>query len=140
MADFVCRELGSHGLDVFMASGSLIVGEHWSDAIRANLRASNWVLFLASKAACASPWVQQELGMAIAQSKTLIPIVWDMEPHELPGWVAESQALNLRGAPIEQLREQMGAIAEQIKQQKRNGWLILTALVGGFLLFGSNES
>ena len=104
MADLVCRRVSRAGLDVFMAAASLIPGERWSSSITSSLAASKCVLFLASKTACASPWVQQELGMAIGQAKKLVPIVWDMEAHELPGWVAELQALNLRGASPRRLR------------------------------------
>lgn len=55
--------------------------------------------------------------MAIGQSKKLVPIVWDVEAHELPGWVAERQALNLRGAPPEEIAKRMTEIAEQLKQE-----------------------
>src|SRR4051812_17161930 len=98
MADVVCHALRASGLDVFMAGASLSPGVRWSSSITESLAASKCVLFLASKAACGSPWVQQELGIAIGQSKKLVPVVWDMEPRDLAGWVAERQAVNLRGA------------------------------------------
>jgi TIR domain-containing protein len=139
LAEFVRAELQQHGLSVFMAQASLKPGQQWSDEIRANLKASDWVLFLASSAACESPWVQQELGMAIGASKRLIPTVWDLDPSNLPGWVSEKQALNLRGASVEQLKARMAAIARSIKQEKAQGWLILGAIVFGLMVVGDNR-
>ncbi len=139
LADFICAELQQHGLSVFMAKASLAPGQQWSETIRANLKASDWVLFLASRAACESPWVQQELGMAIGASKRLIPIVWDLDPSRLPGWVSEKQALNLRGASVEQLKDRMAKIAQSVKQEKAKAWLILGAIVFGLMAVGDSK-
>ncbi|EQD76625.1 TIR protein, partial [mine drainage metagenome] len=54
----------SEGLSVFLAPLSLSPGQQWPDAILKSLEASPWVLFLASRAACSSSWVQQEVGVA----------------------------------------------------------------------------
>lgn len=136
LAQFICNELTQHGLTVFVARASLVPGQQWSDVIRANLKSSDWVLFLASRAACQSPWVQQELGMALGASKRLIPIIWDLDPSALPGWVREKQALNLNGASVEQLKDRMAKIAESVKQEKAKGWLILGAIVFGLFAVG----
>ena len=65
LAKFLYRHLSKEGLDVFMASVSVQLGEKWSLEILNNLRLSSWILFLASKDACSSPYVQQELGAAL---------------------------------------------------------------------------
>jgi len=46
-------------------------------------KASSWVVFLASSAACQSPYVQQELEMAIGANKKLVPIIWEISPSAL---------------------------------------------------------
>lgn len=51
LARFVDANLRAQSLDVFLASVSLQPGERWSEVIWANLRASPWVVFLASQAA-----------------------------------------------------------------------------------------
>ena len=61
LAYFVGDQLEARGLSVFMASASLKPGQNWTDEIWRHLRSSRWVVFLASRAACASPYVQQEL-------------------------------------------------------------------------------
>src|SRR5438105_14721842 len=98
LAAFVKQHLELQGISVFLAPLSMQPGQHWPSEIMQALNSATWVIFLASRAACASHWVQQELGAAMAGRKKLVPIVWDIEPSQLPGWTAQVQALNLRGA------------------------------------------
>ena len=98
-----------------------------------SLEASAWVLFLASRAACASPWVQQELGAALAKQKKLVPIVWDMPVSELPGWTSHIQAIDLAGASVQQVKLQITSVAERIKADKAKGLLIAGVLIAGLL-------
>ena len=132
-AEFVRATLVAQGVSTFMASTSLKPGAHWSRSIRENLTASSWVLFLASRAACHSAFVQQELGMALAGNKKLIPIVWDIPPSELPGWVSQTQALNIGGATGEEVRDRILEIARRIKADKIEGAIIAGALLAGFV-------
>lgn len=136
IANFIYSELVGHGLDVFMASVSLKPGEHWSQQIFANLQASSWVIFLASKSASQSPYVQQELGMALGANKKLIPIVWDMFPSELPGWVNRTHALDLRNATIPLIKSRIAEIANSIHQDKQKGFLIAAAVVAAIIISG----
>jgi hypothetical protein len=132
-AQFLHRHLLAEHLTVFMASVSLKAGERWSQAILQNLRSSQWVFFLASRAACRAPYVQQEMGAAVICQKRLIPVVWDMPPSELPGWTKEFQALNLAGASLEEVQAQLSAIAGQIKSEKFWGGVVGLLLVGGLM-------
>jgi hypothetical protein len=95
-------------------------------------------LFLASKAACNSPYVQQELGAALITEKKIVPIVGEIEPSELPGWMNQSQALNLAGVPPEKIRYEISRIAETIRADKRKGPLIAGLLVAGLIAFSIN--
>jgi len=134
LADFVHAELTRHGVTAFMASASLQPGQHWSPEILTNLKTSRWVILLASRAACKSAFVNQEVGGALLTSKHLIPVVWDMDPAELPGWASRVQAIDLRGSTIVDLQNQIGAIADRIKQKKQLGLLIIGAVLLGLLL------
>ena len=134
LARFVPDALKNHGLQVFMAAASLQGGQQWSDVIKRNIQSSRWVIFLASRAACRSAYVQQELGIALGDAKKrVVPIVWEIDPSELPGWINQAHALDLRGRTIEDLRNQMTKIATEIKQEKKQGYLILGALVAAFI-------
>ena len=136
-AQFLQRHLYSESVSAFLAPVSLSPGEHWPQEILNALSSSDWVLFLASRAACASPWVQQELGAALVTKKKLVPIVWDMPPSELPGWVGHYQALNLAGASSAEIQAQITAIAGRIKSDKAKGLLIAGLLIAGLFAFGS---
>ena len=74
IADFLCKHLTEEGLDVFRAPLSISPGERWDEKILKKLKASPWVLFLASKAACVSAIVQQEVGVALGTEKKLCPL------------------------------------------------------------------
>lgn len=123
-ARFIHRNLVEQGVSAFLASATLQPGQLWSPEILEALRTSDCVLFLASKSACASPWVQQELGFAIGAKKKLIPIIWDAEPTELPGWVGGYQVLNLAGHSADDVRHEMTAIAARIKTNKQIALLV----------------
>jgi hypothetical protein len=124
-------------MQVLLASVSLQSGERWSDETSDALATSSWALFLASRKACTSPWVQQELGEALATQKNLVPIVWDMPPSELPTWMQRHQALNLNGAPVENVKAQITAIANQVKNDKTQGLIAAGLMLAGLFWLGS---
>lgn len=136
IAQFMYRHLFSENIKPFLASVSLEPGARWNTEILNNLKSSNWVFFLASQYACKSPFVQQELGGAILTEKKIIPIVWDMSPENLPGWIKHYHALNLAGATIDQARESISKIADKIKSDKLIGGLAIAALIGGLIWAG----
>jgi hypothetical protein len=76
--------LAAQDLSVFLASISLKPGERWSPKIIEELRASDWVCLLATKAALESANVQMEVGGAVFGQKKLVPIMWDVQPADLP--------------------------------------------------------
>ncbi len=135
-AKFLHRHLTQEGLSVYLASVSMPPGERWMPHIMDNLRSSTWVLCLASRNACASPWVMQEMGAAVAVNKKLVPIVWDLQPDELPGWMKQYQAVNLAGQQQEAAMATIGRIAEAIKAEKQKGLVILGLLMAGLFVFG----
>ena len=124
----------SHGVTSFLAPVSVDAGERWSPAILAALRSSPWVVFLASRAACASPFVQQEVGGAIVSGKKLVPIVWDISPAELPAWAREYQAIDIRGASVETVTAQVASVATRIRANKETGALIVGGAIAALIL------
>jgi hypothetical protein len=136
LVEFLHRHLTQEGLSVYLASVSMPPGERWMPHIMDNLRGSTWVLCLASRAACASPWVMQEMGAAVAGNKKLVPIIWDQPPDSLPGWMKQYQTVNLAGASQQDAVAAFGRIAETIKAEKQKGLVILGLLVAGLLAFG----
>jgi len=125
--------LSSLGVSTFLAGISLKPGSNWTEEILNNLKLSQWVLFLASKAACQSPAVQQELGASLIQGKIIIPIIWDISAEELPGWIRRYQAVDISSGNVEALKGVISSIAEKVKSDKFIGGLIVAALVIAFI-------
>jgi hypothetical protein len=113
--------------------------KQWSSKIRQALQQSPWVVFLASRAACTSPCVQQEVGGAVFGSKNLVPVIWDINPEELPGWAKEYQALDLRGLILEAIPSAVQSIAQAIQADKRKGFLIVAGLLAGLVLLALKQ-
>lgn len=131
LADFVFRHLRAENIDVFMAAASLRPGEDWTEAIKSNLRNSKTIITLASKAAMASPFVMLEAGGAMfLEGKQIIPVIWDMEPTELPNWLSRYQALDLRKLPhSEALVAELKQVADKIKRDQLIGLGVLGAIL-----------
>ena len=134
LATDVAEYLRWRGLNVFMARLSLQPGDTWNIEIQNALRDSTWIVFLASRAACSSAFVQQEVGGAVFGGKKLIPVIWDMPPSDLPGWTKNYQALDLRGLPDHAVSQQIERIAETIHASKRKGALIAGGIIACLLL------
>ena len=116
-----------------MAPASIKPGEKWNEEIRNNLKESRLVLFLASRAACASHYVNQELGGQWLAGKKIIPIIWDISPEELPGWMKDYQVIDLRKG-LEALRPALNSIVIDLKSEKNREGLFLVAVIG-FLIW-----
>ena len=135
IARFVHDHMAAEGVSVFLASVSLKPGDKWTPEVFKNLNSAKWVVFLASRAACSSPYVLQELGAAMASQKKLVPVIWDIAPTELPGWVSQYQVLNLSGKTFDHLRDEVVEISRRIKQDKTSGLLAFGLLVAGIAAF-----
>jgi hypothetical protein len=139
LANFIHSELTRQNLSVFMASVSLRPGEDWTEAIKSNLKASSWIILLASRAACRSAFVLQETGMALATDKRLIPILWDINPSELPGWVDRRHALNLKGATLQQIQTRITELANMLRTDKTQGDIIAGVMIFGLFWLASRS-
>ena len=133
LAQFVRSHLIAQQLSVFLASISLTAGERWTPRIIEALRTSEWVVLLASKNALASANVQLEVGGAIFGNKKLVPIMWDVQPSDLPRWISDFQGLILTGATVENITLQVAQLAANIKESKVKGQLVAGAVLAGIL-------
>ncbi len=106
--------LQAAGLSAFLDTASLAPGAQWSQELRTKLNEANVILVLASEAAVRSPMVHQEFGAAIGHCKTVIPIVWKLDPASLPGWMGEYQALELRGGDPIKIKSEIRELVEKL--------------------------
>jgi len=133
-ARYVKDHLLSQDLEVFLASISLDKGKKWTPQIFDALKNSEWVFFLASKSALMSSNVQHELGAALITEKKIVPIMWDVEPCDLPIWISEYQGLCLKDTTMENIKEQVSSLAAKVKADKVKGFWVAAALLGGAFL------
>jgi len=133
LANGLYSAMNMAGIDTFLAGISIEPGKKWSNVIFENLKKADWVFFIASKNSCNSQAVQQELGASLIQNKTIIPLLVDIKPEELPGWVGKHQAIDLKSSP-ELLHKAIGQIAEKIKVERFWAGLIVGAIVIGLLV------
>lgn len=131
--------MSAAGVPTFLAGISIKPGERWTDVIFSNLEKSEWVFFLASKNSCMSHAVQQEIGASLIQKKTVIPVLIDILPEELPGWVGMHQAIDLKSSP-ELIHKTIEKISEKLNVDKFWIGLIFGAIVVGLILILSNKS
>lgn len=75
----------------------------------------------------------------MGRQKNLVPIVWDQDPSELPGWAKNLQALDLRNTSIDEARHQVSKIAQRIKADKLTGQLLIGLLIAALLYLASKE-
>jgi len=126
----VAQFLNSQNVSTFIAELSLSSGAQWSAEIKQALNSSKWVVFLASRAACASAAVQQEVGGAVFGGKKLIPVVWDIEPSSLPAWAGEFQAVDLRGMSSDEILSRMSKLARGLRGEVTGRAIGLALLAG----------
>lgn len=65
------------GMDVYLAEHDVQPGQSLAEKIRLAILQSDAVVVLLTKAGAASAYVQQEIGVAVAAGKPLVPIVQD---------------------------------------------------------------
>jgi hypothetical protein len=126
--------LSKKDVNVFLAEISLEAGDTWDEKIKKNLREANYFLFLASRNACASQSVNQEIGMAITENKNIIPVVWDMPPEDLPGFLkCNTQAVDLRGKDPQVLVAVLNRTVTKVKKDRAIKWIIVFLILGALL-------
>ena len=129
IAEFIYNEICRLNFSAYKAKVSLETDEKWSHRTLRKLKNSEWVIFLASRGALSSTIENPEVGDALLASKNLVPIVWDMDPSELPDWAKEVQVLDLRGSTMQELQNQIEEIADMNKQEKLDGLRILSIVI-----------
>lgn len=131
LARFVKDHLDHQNLDVFLASISLEPGQKWTPQIFQALKDSEWVFLLASQNAMKSNNVQQEMGAALISGKKIVPIMWDVEPSQLPIWVSQYQGLCLQGHSMESIQSQVASLSAKVKADKVRGMWVAGAMLAG---------
>ena len=121
--------MAQHGIDVFLAEISIEPGRKWKDSIIDALNRSRWVFFLATPSACSSQAVMHELGGALFSKKEIISVLCGIAPRELPEWVRDRQAIDLRE------KDKIVSTVQKIATTIRSDKFIAGLVAGGLVVF-----
>ena len=91
----ISEDLQKNGVTVWRDDRELKPGEIWVQKIAENLKASNSVAVILSKASIESRWVQEEVSAALEQDKHIIPI--KIEECDVPLFLGTRQHADFTG-------------------------------------------
>ena len=131
MVNFVQSMLVGSSVEVFIAEYSVAPGTQLSPPIVAAIKACDLFLLIWSKDAQASDWVPQEIGIAKAENRNILPVVLQ-QGLKLPGFIADLKYLDVPKNPeaaFAWLRDHVFARATAKQQQDSVALLALGAAV-----------
>jgi hypothetical protein len=121
--------LSQLGVNAFLAEIDIPTGAKWKDSIISALNQSKWLFFLATPSSCKSTAVMHEVGAALFSKKQLIVILCDVSLAELPEWINDTQAVDLKD------KEKLKAIMEKVAEEVRNDKFTAGVVAAGLLAF-----
>lgn len=94
-----CRDLvaalTAAGLDVWYDERGLTGGINWVETLQREVQARDVLLLILSPEAWASPWVQEEVQLAIATRRTILPVMH--RPTQVEGFLLTRQWVDVVG-------------------------------------------
>ncbi len=127
IAEKLYNALNKAGADPFLAEVDLRPGEKWKDDVLKNLKRADWVFFLATPNSCQSQPVMHEIGASLVLQKKFIPIMWNVTPNDLPEWVRDRQAIDLKN--VTEMMHLIQSIGKNNKSDKFWGSVLFGVLV-----------
>jgi len=121
-------------VEVFVSEYSVAPGAPLTPTIEANIRNCDLFVLLWSHNARTSDWVPQEIGIAHAQNRVILPIVLQ-DGLELPGFIKDVRYIAAFRDPqsaAQQLRDYV-ASNSMIKHNQQAALLVLA--IGGFIFW-----
>jgi hypothetical protein len=87
------------GIEVFVSSSDLVLGDTWLAEILKQLDTANIMLTLCSPGSIRQPWINFESGIAYAKKAKVIPVCYKgLSPEQLPDPLAIFQTFELKRA------------------------------------------
>lgn len=133
VVDFVQSILVGSPVEVFVAEYSVPPGQPLAPRIIAAIKQCDLFVLLWSKNSEDSEWVPQEIGIAKAEKKQIIPFVLQ-SGLKLPGFISDLKYLDVPKHPegaFTWLRDNVFAQANEKQKQEAVAWLA----IGGVLLW-----
>ncbi len=131
--DFVRSMLAGAPIEVFVAEYSVTAGTPLAPTIITAIKECDLFILLWSQHSRTSEWVPQEIGIAKAANKQIIPVV--LQPNlPLPGFIGDLKYLDVPKNPqgaFTWLRDNLVAKGTEKQKQESAAWLA----IGGALLW-----
>lgn len=96
LARKVAREVKKSGAQAFFDEWSLRHGDHIVRRIQDALRDCDVMIAIVSRASAQTPWLNSEVGAAVALQKKVVLIADDVLPKELPPTLRSFQIVDAR--------------------------------------------
>jgi hypothetical protein len=107
--------LQSAGVTTWFDASALAPGERWQDRIQEALRDSRYLVIILTSHSIHNPWTFFEVGAAVADEKTIIPVVTeDVQLERIPSLLRQFQFLK-EASPAEAAKR----VAEVIEEGNR---------------------
>lgn len=120
-------------VELFVAEYSVLPGRTLAPPIIAAIKQSDLFILLWSKNSASSEWMPQEIGIAKAANKRIIPVVLQSD-LKLPGFISDLKYLDVPKDPqgaLTWLRDNVFAQANEKQKQEAVAWLA----IGGAILW-----
>lgn len=139
LAEWLHRSCQNFNINSFLAPISLKAGAKWKQEILNNLKNSKWFFFLATPNSINSDPVKHEIGGALVLNKNIIPILYNLEFHQLPDWIKEYQGIKVTNNDVSHIKETLEDISKKIKVDKVVTGIIIGVFIGVLLFLSSKE-
>ena len=110
----VLEENGSKG---FLAHEDIAVSSEWRDEILKNLDSCTGVIAIVTPGFAESPWVNQEVGIAIGKRKPVVPLAFGTELGLLPGFLQSLQGICLTEESVTPSTKQALEVLQNLRQE-----------------------
>jgi len=108
IARVICEKIESLGIKTFRDDRDIEGGDSIPDTVMENIRECRELLVLLTPGSRNRQWVLFEIGMAAILKKRIIPILYHIEPGEIPGLLTGRRAFRL---------EDLDAYLTELKQR-----------------------
>lgn len=134
MARLILHIFEKSGVDCFLAERDIPIGAHFDSEIAEKIRQSRALLVLWSSDAASSPWVNQEVGIALGQNIPVWPIA--IEEIDIEGAIFRTQGVYL--TRHSDPHEQIAALARQIRESPARKYRNLSPTIDQYIV-GAEE-
>jgi TIR domain len=91
-AEALSKALANAGVRPWLDSAEILPGEPWEERIQEQLRKARIMVVLLTPASLRSSWTYFEVGAAVADRKTIIPVLsHEIDPSDVPSLLRTRQ-------------------------------------------------